>query len=331
MAPRVVLGMVPELFPSAFTEEQLARLEAVAELPDPQPLGSFADERAPRLLAGCDVVLGHWGCPRLDAAALALAPRLRLLAYAAGTVKSVVSPALWERGVVVTSGAVMNARPVAEFTLAAILFANKGVFASEAWYHDPSIRIRRPQPVGNAAKQVGIIGASHVGRRVIELLRPFDLTVMVSDPYLSASDAAGLGVRLVDLDELLSTSHVVSVHAPDLPSTRGMLGAPELARLRDGATLINTARGALVDTAALEQELAGGRISAVLDVTDPEPLPRSSPLWELPNVFLTPHVAGAQGSELARLADLAIEEVERFAQGLPPRYEVRRADLDRIA
>ena len=328
MPPRVALAMVPELFPSAFTAAQLARLEAVAVLANREPLASFADERAPELLAGCDVLLGHWGCPPLDAAALDLAPDLRLFAYAAGTVKAIVTPAVWERGVVVTSAAAVNAVPVAEFALAAILFANKGVFASREWFRDRSVRVKRPQPVGNVAKQVGIIGASHVGRPLLELLRPFDLTVVVADPYVRQSD---LDVPLVELDELLATSDVVSLHAPDLPSTRGMLGAAQLARMKDGATFVNTARGALVDTAALEVELATGRISAVLDVTDPEPLPPSSPLWSLPNVYLTPHVAGAQGSELSRLADLAIEEVERYAAGLPPRFEVRAADWDRIA
>jgi phosphoglycerate dehydrogenase-like enzyme len=101
--------------------------------------------------------------------------------------------------------------------------------------------------------------------------------------------------------------------------------------MKDGATLVNTARGAIVDTDALVEELQSGRISAVLDVTDPEPLPEGHPLRSLPNVFLTPHIAGAQGRELRRLADLAIAEVERFAAGEPPLHPVRETDLDRIA
>lgn len=326
-----MLAMIAGLAPLAFTDRQRERLAAAADVLDPVPLENFVDERAEDLLGDCDVLLAHWGCPPVDAGALERAPNLRLLAYGAGTVKGVVTEAVWARDVLVTSAAAANAVPVAEFTLAAILLANKAVFAAREWMRDPEVRIRRPNPVGNYAKQVGIIGASHVGRKVLELLRPFHLTAVVADPYLPPDEATALGARLVDLDELLRTSDVVSIHAPDLPETRGMIGADQLALMQDGAMLINTARGALVDTAALEAALMKGRISAVLDVTEPEPLPRSSVLFELPNVFLTPHLAGAQGSELARLADLAIEEVERFGRGEPPRHPVRRQDLDRIA
>jgi phosphoglycerate dehydrogenase-like enzyme len=309
--------MAPGLAGVAFTAEQLDRLRRIADVVE--------DE------ATADVILGHWGCPRLDEAALAERPNVVLLAYAAGTVRDVVTPASWARGVAVTSAAAANAVPVAEYTLAAILFANKGVFASRERLRNPDLRIRRPRPVGNHGKRVGLVGASLVGRRVVELLRPFDLDVAVSDPFLTDEEAERLGVTAVGLDDLFATSDVVSIHAPDLPSTRHLVGAAPLALLRDGATLINTARPALVDQDALERELATGRISAVLDVTDPEPLPSDHPLLGLANAFVTPHVAGAQGSELVRLADLAITEIERFAAGEPPLHPVTEADLGRIA
>src|SRR5262249_54884850 len=147
----------------------------------------------------------------------------------------------------------------------------------------------------------GVIGASRIGRRVIELLRPFDLDVYLFDPYVDAALAESLGVHLVDLDVLLRTCDVVSVHAPQTPQTLDLIGADQLALMRDGATLINTARGGLVDPDALAKELLRGRLCAVLDVTDPEPLPSDSALYELPNVFVTPHIAGSHGNELARL------------------------------
>ena len=278
MRPRVLLAMVPSLAPYAFGSAQLERLAAVADLLDPEPLGSFDGDEASALLARCDVVLGHWGCPRLDEDVLSRAPELRLVAYAAGTVRDVVTPAVWRRGVSVTSAAAANAVPVAEFTLAVILLANKGTFVHRERLRDPALRLRLPKRIGNVDKQVGIIGASHVGRHLIELLRPFALTVVVSDPFLTEADADRLGVRAVELDELLSTSDIVTVHAPDLPTTRGMIGATELSRLRNGATLINTARPALIDQEALAAEVETGRISAVLDVTDPEPLPPESPI-----------------------------------------------------
>ncbi|MET1006197.1 MAG: NAD(P)-dependent oxidoreductase, partial [Propionibacteriaceae bacterium] len=137
--------------------------------------------------------------------------------------------------------------------------------------------------------------------------------------------------RLVELDELMAVSDVVSLHAPVLPSTLGMIGAAQLARMKDGATFVNTARGRLVDHSALRAELTNGRISAVLDVTDPEPLPADDPMFSLPNVQLTPHIAGSMGTELYRMTALALDEIEHFAAEQPPRYPVTRADLDRMA
>jgi phosphoglycerate dehydrogenase-like enzyme len=185
--------------------------------------------------------------------------------------------------------------------------------------------------VSNLGKKVGLVGASLVGRHVIELLRSYELDVAVADPYLDRTEADRLGVGLMELDELCAWCDVLSLHAPEIESTRGMIGAAQLARLHKGAFLINTARGRLVDHDALLVELESGRLAAILDVTEPEPLPADSPLRRLPNVLLTPHVAGATGTELWRLADLAVEEIERFAAGLPPLHPVVQADLDRIA
>jgi phosphoglycerate dehydrogenase-like enzyme len=214
-----------------------------------------------------------------------------------------------------------------------VLLANKGVLLFREWLRDPTAKVPLdPTAVGNSRRRVGVIGASMIGRRVIELLAPYDLDVRVYDPYLTAAEATGLGVEKVeDLDALCASVDVLSVHAPDVEATRGMIGAPQLAALRDGATFINTARPALVDTAALEAELASGRIAGILDVTDPDPLPAGHPLLALANVFVTPHVAGAMGNELHRLAELAVVEVERYGRGESPLHPVRREDLDRIA
>jgi len=145
------------------------------------------------------------------------------------------------------------------------------------------------------------------------------------------TEILSLGTRPVTLDQLLATSDVVSLHAPALPETRHLLGPAELALIRTGATVINTARGSLVDPVALEAELVSGRLRAVLDVTEPEPLPVGSPLWGRPNVILTPHLAGSLGNELFRLGDHAVAEIERFAAGRPFSEPVEARDLDRIA
>jgi phosphoglycerate dehydrogenase-like enzyme len=333
--PKVVLVMWPGLESMALGRRARQRLDAVADVLDDRPLGSFDDERAAVLLAEAEVLLTHWGAPTITAGVVTAAPGLRLVAHGAGTVKDLVTPAVFDAGITVTSAAAANAVPVAEYALGAILWANKDVFAGARLLRgeaDPDGWAHHARPVGNVGKRIGIVGASLVGRRLIELLRPFDLRVAVYDPFLDAAGAAELGVELVDdLVALCGSCDVLSLHAPSLPSTRHMIGAAELAALPDGAWLVNTARGALVDHEALVTEVRTGRLNAVLDVTDPEPLPADSALLRLPNVIVTPHVAGAQGNELVRLADLVVGEIERFAAGEPPRWPVTAADWDRIA
>ena len=330
--PATILAMSAGLLPGAFPDGRIERLRSVVDLLDDEPLGSFDDDRARDLLGRAEVLVGHWGCPTLTDRVLELAPNLRMFAYAAGTVKWQVTDAVWDRDLLVTSAAAANAVPVAEYTLAAILFSVKGVFSFIELERDRRARVPLAfDRLGAVGRRIGLVGASHVGRLVIDLLAGHEMELAVADPYLSAQDAAALGVERMDLDDLCAWCDVLSLHAPDVEATKGMIGVAQLAALRDGVTLINTARGALVDTDALTAELRTGRLSAVLDVTEPEPLPDDHELRGLPNVVLTPHVAGAAGSELVRLADLAIDEVARYAAGEPPRHPVRRSDLDRIA
>jgi phosphoglycerate dehydrogenase-like enzyme len=185
--------------------------------------------------------------------------------------------------------------------------------------------------LGNFGKRVGLVGLSRIGRRLAQLLQPFDLEVVAWDPTLDAATIADQGATATELDELLESCDVTSLHAPLLPETHGLIDARRLALMPDGATLVNTARGGLVDGKALERELVSGRLRAVIDTTDPEVLPSDSPLYDLPNVFLTPHIAGAQGAETRRMADLALDEIERFVRGEPLVHEVRREDWSRIA
>ena len=331
--PAIVFGMLDGMVEHLFTPDQLARLDTVGRVLDLQPLAAWADPRADGLLAEVEIFVGHWGCPTLTAEVVARAPRLRLFAYGAGTVKLQVTDAVFERGIVVTSAAAANAVPVAEYTVAAILFANKGAFVVRERQRDPSLRVALDlSRVGNRGARVGIVGASLVGRHVIELLRATDLEVAVYDPFLTRDEAERLGVeKFEDLDALCASVRVLSIHAPDIPPTRGMIGAAQLAALPDGATVVNTARPALVDQDALVAELNSGRLAAVLDVADPDPLPADHPLLALPNVFATPHIAGAMGNELVRLSELAVQEVERFVAGEPPLRPVAATDLDRIA
>ncbi|MGW0645968.1 MULTISPECIES: hydroxyacid dehydrogenase [Streptomyces] len=320
--PRTVLAMSGETRAAILAPEALDRLTRVADL-DPRLLVTDfgADDSAQRTgLHEAEVLFTGWGCPPLDPAALSTMPRLRAVVHAAGSVKHHITQDVWDRGITVSTAAAANALPVAEYTVAAILFANKNILGSARVYREARSRVNllaRFPGVGNYRRTVGIVGASRIGRRVIELLRPYDLRVLVHDPYLDEADARALGVERTELDTLAAESDVVTIHAPELPGTRHLFDAPRLALMRDGATLVNTARGSLVDTEALVKEAVTGRLNAVLDHTEPEVLPAESPLYDLPNVLLTPHIAGSQGGELHRLADAAVDELERYAHGLP--------------
>ncbi|MBA8793684.1 phosphoglycerate dehydrogenase-like enzyme [Friedmanniella endophytica] len=330
----ILIAMAEPMLSRFFDPERRARLAALGEVrlaPTPTDL---LDPATSVLLPDTEVIITGWGSGRVGPEVLDLAPRLRAVVHSAGSVRAFADPVCYDRGVVISSQAWANALPVAEYTLAVILLAAKRVPELTRAYRE---RRRRPDnhaflgERGGYGARVGLIGASMVGRRVIELLAPFDLRVSLADPTLTPADAERLGVTLVDLDTLMRDNDVVSLHAPWLPSTEGMIGARELALLPDGATFVNTARGALVDEAALITELERGRIEAVLDVTWPEPPADDSPLWSLPNVTLTPHLAGAAGNELRRLGASAVDEVARALAGDPLVHAVSRERYDTVA
>ncbi|MFI9629608.1 hydroxyacid dehydrogenase [Streptomyces sp. NPDC052042] len=328
--------MSPGLLDDVFPPPVRARLEEVADLLQPALISEFDSPEATAALSGAEVLLTGWGCPPVDTGLLDRAPALRAVVHAAGTVKTFLSPVAFDRGISVSSAAAANALPVAEFTLAAIIMGAKRVFPLAGLFrarrtHRTGADLDRQHWLGTHGLTVGVVGASRIGRRVIELLRVLDAEVLLYDPYVDAVEAERLGVTPADLDTLVATSDVVTLHAPDTAETRGIIDARRLGLMRPGTLLVNTARGPLVDTEALTGHLVSGRLDAVLDVTAPEPLPRDHPLWELPNVFLTPHLAGAQGNEVGRLGALAVDELARYARGEPFEHPVRRTDFGRIA
>jgi len=329
--PSALLAMGSTAFEDLFDEPRLARLARLVELGHPAPLDDLEALLAAPALGGVEVLVTGWGGPPLDARLLASAPRLRAVVHTGGSVKHLVTADFWDRGVVVTSAADANAIPVAEFTVGTVLLEAKRVARYAEGYArhreiDGAWRDQVPPAVGFGGT-VGIVGLSRVGRRVAELLRPYDFDVLVHDPHTTPGEAAAFGARQTELDPLLRASDLVSLHAPALPETRHLLDARRLALLREDAVLINTARGSLVDTDALVARCRQGTLRAILDVTDPEPLPRDSPLFTTPGVVLTPHVAGAVRGETHRLADAALGELERLAGGRPLRHRVDRTTL----
>ncbi|WP_370617008.1 hydroxyacid dehydrogenase [Mumia sp. Pv 4-285] len=322
--------MTPGLQHRFFDDTLLQELRGLVEIDPSAVIDSFDDSVA----ADLEVLVTAWGCPAIDDVALARLPRLRAVVHAAGSVKHIVGTGAWDRGLRVTSGAALNARPVAEFTLAAVVWAGKKVLPLTDRFSAQRRTLELPSDSsipGNYRTTVGVLGASATGRALVEMLSVLDVTILVADPTLDPETAADLGAELVSLDDLFIRSHVVSVHAPLLPETHHLVDRRLLSLMPDGATLINTARGPVVDHEPLRAELTSGRLDAILDVTEPEPLPADDPLWTLPNVILTPHIAGSQGGELLRLGRAAVEEVRAFVEGRPPVRPVTAAAMETSA
>ncbi|MDI3403812.1 hydroxyacid dehydrogenase [Streptomyces cavernicola] len=313
-----------------FGPAERARLHALAEVEEPLSVRELSSAEARRRLAAAEVLITSWGCPRLDADVLDAAPRLRAVLHAAGSVRGHVTEALFDRGVLVTTAADANAEPVAHYTLAAVLWAFKKApfLAQDARTHreDLSYAAGRGELSG-VGRTVVVVGFSRIGGRVVRLLRELDLArVLVVDPVADPAAVRAAGAEPASLAEALPQADVLSLHAPALPETRHLIGAAELAALPPDAVLINTARGSLVDTRALEEACRAG-LHAILDVTEPEPLPAGSPLYDLPNVMLTPHIAGSLGSEARRMSAMALTELDRLTSGRPPLAPITRETL----
>jgi phosphoglycerate dehydrogenase-like enzyme len=283
-------------------------------------------------LKEAEVIFSTWGMPTLDAEFLAAAPNLKAVFYAAGTVKGFVTEEAQQRGIVVCSSWKANAIPVAEYTLATILLSMK-----RFWHHmrkAPADKYtdHELECPGNYRGKVGLISLGAIGREVAILLKSFDLTVLAHDPYFPADGVAELGVQLVPMEQIFAECDVVSLHLPWLPSTEGIINRSLLSLMKPGATLINTSRGAVVNEADLCAVLAErSDLTAVLDVTHPEPPLPDSPLRFLPNVLITPHIAGSRCGEIARMGQWMVDESRLFLANQPLQHQVPLDKLESLA
>jgi len=284
----------------------------------------YTAEELAEMLPGAEAVVTSWGSPVFTPELVEVADSLRIVGHAAGSVKRLMAKEGYDRGIVVLSAAAVIADSVAEYTLWAMLSMQRDLHP-----YEHLMKVERGWKSAHQSyahelyfKKVGIVSASMVGRRVIRLLQPFNCDITVYDPYLSESASQELGVRRVSLDELFSSSDIVSVHAPTTPETEKMIGARHFKALRDGSLFINTARAWVLDSAALLAELQTGRIRAVLDVFDVEPLPADDPLRDLDNVFITPHVSGHTNESRARLVEAIADDFKRFFEGETPKLAV---------
>jgi phosphoglycerate dehydrogenase-like enzyme len=321
----------PDKLSDIYGPEALARVSRRSRVQGPVFAGSRWREHA-GLLRDTEVIFSSWGAPLMDEEFLDTAKNLKAVFYAAGSVRYFTTPAFWSRGIRLTSAYAMNAVPVSEYTVAAALFGLKHV-----WHYARLTREQRAfmedRPVVGAYRaKIGLISYGTIARMVRDKLRSFDLQVLVYDPFLSAEDAAREGVRLVSLETLFAESDVVSLHAPSLPATWGLLGAEHFGRMKPFSTFINTARGEIVREKELIEFLrVRPDVQAVLDVTAPEPPSPDNPLFDLPNVMLTPHIAGSLGPECKRMGDAMVDEFERYLEGRPLSWELNEQMVARMA
>ncbi len=323
--PLIYLALDPARVEELYLEEQLPRLAAAARLerwagPGRPPLDVVTDA-----LHRADIVLTGWGTPPLTPLR-EWTPEtfpVRLIVHSAGTVKSLIPVEALERGLLVTHANESLAEAVAEFTIGAIIAARRQMLPSAARFKAGQPRVPIAAMFELPGSTVGVIGASQIGQRVLRHLAPWHVDLLLADPYCPPERAAEFGATLVDLPELLRRSDIVTLHAPVTPETLGMLGAAEFGALKDGALFVNTARGRLIDHDALLAELRTGRISAVLDVTDPtEPLPPDSPFFALENCIVFPHIAGMSVQARRRQSAMTVDETLRFLRGEPLHYQV---------
>lgn len=302
-----------------FTCADQKRLDEMGDVVWTESSHPLTVDAAADLLSDCDIAVGSWGSPFPSTELLKACPKLKLWEHAAGSVKYMFGPHLEGRSLIIASCKPALADVVAEMTLGQIILGLRRAFENsvdnraDIVGHPPRLKVLM-------GSTIGVVGASLIGRRVINLLKPFGCDIALYDPYTSYAEAEELGAEKVEhLLDLCRRSDVVTLHTPDIPETKGMIGAREFAAMRDDAIFINTARGACVDEEALIAELSRGRLLAFLDVSWPEPTPIDSPFRTLPNVVYTSHIAGPPCPNLGRQA---VGDIEAFLNGGTPQYVV---------
>ncbi|WP_066191495.1 MULTISPECIES: hydroxyacid dehydrogenase [Gracilibacillus] len=316
------------VYPSFIRDEIATLVNVVAEPMSQQELSKDLS-----VLQDVEIIITGWGAPAIDQTLLDAAPNLQLVLYGAGSIKAIAKQEAWDHGIRFTTAVSANGRPVAEFTLSQILFCLKN-----GWEFVREIEATKqypPKPFaikGAFRSKVGLISLSTVGRHTLELLRPFDIDILAYDPFITQEEADQLGVTLCSLEELFRQADVVSLHTPLLEETIGMIRGDHFRLMKQGSSFINTARGAIVREQEMIEVLQARKdITAILDVTHPEPPSQDSLLFQLPNVVITPHLAGSEGEECGRMGSFMLEELKRYLDDQPLKWEVSEAQFVRMA
>jgi phosphoglycerate dehydrogenase-like enzyme len=320
----------PDVIRRVYGEDREDKIRSLASLhPTVVTADNFFTEA--QALKDLEVIFSTWGMPHLEASHLEKLPRLKVVFYAAGSVRDFAGPLL-ERGITVVNASATNAQPTALFAFSQIILALKGFFRNNREFTAPDQHANSWRASGLYQTTIAILGCGQVGQLVLGHLRPLPLKVLVASPYTDASFIRSLGAEKVDLADAFARSMVVSNHIADLPETRGILNHDLFSCLLPGATFINTGRGRTVCEKDLIQVFSKRTdLTALLDVTHPEPPLQGSPLYSLPNVLLSSHIAGSIGNEVFQMADCIISEFESWLVGRPLRFAITKSMLNTMA
>jgi phosphoglycerate dehydrogenase-like enzyme len=317
--------------------ERLNGMATVAWRPDLGPKASEETYAEALRAAQAEIIVSGWGAPKLTQRAWAANPQLKAMIHITGALKGQVEAACIEGGLVVTNWGDVPARSVAEATLMLTLASlRRAAFWHEEMHHARSWRGEcnesgRWVPQGLFDRTVGLYGFGAIARHFVELMRPFGLTPLVYTGWITPEEEAEYGVKRVErLETLFETCDVISLHTGMRPDTKHTVNAERLALLRDGSHIINTARGGIIDEAALLVELRNQRLFAALDVFEEEPMAPDHPFRGLPNCILFPHQGGPTADYALRCGRTAVDQVERFIRGEPLPHRITLKQYSRM-
>lgn len=327
----IVLLMNAKQRENIFKQEDLEKLSQFGKVICNTDEQGPDQERAKELVKDANIIITSWECPQLNKKILDQAPDAELIIHAAGSVKGIISDEVWKRGIRVSGSAQALGMGVAETALGFTISALKNMWSlshntRKGKWSEGRDKVREVYGV-----TIGVISAGRAGGHYIKLMKNFDVRILLYDPFVDKEKAAAIGAEKAELEELLKESDVVSIHAPSISETYHMINAETLAMMKDDAVLINTARGSIIDEQALVAELKKGRLFACIDVTDPEPPAEDHPFRILPNVILTPHIAGAVNNGLNRIAKYAACEIQSYTNGEKMDGEVLQSKISSLA
>jgi phosphoglycerate dehydrogenase-like enzyme len=316
-----------DLFAEIYGNKEIAEINRLIDLKC-EPMSSAEVEADPEVLHDCQVVMTEWGSVRFDQELLEFAPCLEAVFYAGGSIKGLVSDEFWDRGIVISSAYGANAISVAQYTVSQIISCTKRLpqftkqtkkikdFPSRELFYMP----------GTYESVLGIISLGMIGWQVCKYIQAItEMRIIAYDPFVSKDQTRAMNVELCSLEDIFAQSDIVSLHTPVLNETKGMITGEHFEMMKPDSSFINTARGIIVREDEMIEVLKRRKdITAILDVTEPEPPNSDSPLYELKNVILTPHIAGCMGPECKRMSKYMIDELERYINGKKLKWQISR-------